>query len=95
MANANPTEPGGLGLCAHPDERTQARVLNVVLSLCPETMTLGELIREVTAASNDFEKREQAKRAVRDLAAVGLLHREGELVLATRAAVNYYLLSQL
>lgn len=72
----------------------QARVMREVIELAPESMTLDELTRLLTIASTDFEERDRIKRAVRDLVAGGLLHRLGEFVLPTRAAVNYYLLEE-
>jgi hypothetical protein len=74
------------------DDRDQARVLHEVLFIYPESMTLAELTRELTAGTTDFQDR--IERAVRDLVAGGLLHRVGDLVLPTRAAVNFYLLEE-
>lgn len=79
---------------ADQDERDQAAVLREVLFLCPEAFTLEELIRERTVASADVIERERVERAVRGLVCGGLLHRVGDLVLATRAAVNYYALAE-
>lgn len=76
------------------DDRDQAAVLREVLSLHPQALTLDELIREMTAASPEFEGRDRIERAVRDLVAVGLLHREGERVMPTRAAARFYELEE-
>jgi hypothetical protein len=75
-------------------DRDQARVLHEVLFIYPESMTLAELTRELTAGTTDFQERDRIERAVRDLVAGGLLHRVGDLVLPTRAAVNFYLLEE-
>jgi hypothetical protein len=72
-----------------PDAPVKARTLREVLSIYPGTMTLEELVRELTFASADFEERDGVQRAVRDLAAGGLLHRNGDFVVPTRAAVNF------
>jgi hypothetical protein len=76
------------------DERDQARVLRQILLLYPESLTLAELTRELTIASDDFEEQDWISRAVRDLIAVGLLHRVGELVLPTRAAAYFHALEE-
>jgi hypothetical protein len=71
------------------DVRDRARVLHEVLLLYPETLTLDELVRELTIDSVEFAERDRIHRAVRDLIAGGLIHRVGDLVLPTRAAVNF------
>jgi hypothetical protein len=86
----------GVTTTAQQDERDQAAVLREVLFLYPETITLSELIREMTVASTEFRERDRIERAVRDLTAGGLLHRrDDDLVLPTRAAVNFYVLFEL
>jgi hypothetical protein len=76
------------------DVKDRARVLREVLDLYPETLTLEELVRELTVDSVEFEERDRVQRAVRDLIAGGLVHRVGDLVLPTRAAVNFHGLSE-
>jgi len=76
------------------DDRDQARVLRQVLLIYPESLTLAELTRELTAASSDFQEQDRIERAVRDLIAVGLLHRVDELVLPTRAAAYFHALEE-
>jgi hypothetical protein len=76
------------------DIKDRARVLREVLDLYPETLTLDELVRELTVDSVEFEERDRIQRAVRDLIAGGLVHRVGDLVLPTRAAVNFHGLSE-
>ncbi|MGN6556909.1 MAG: hypothetical protein ACTHLH_02720 [Solirubrobacterales bacterium] len=75
------------------EAREQCRVLREVLSIYPESLTLDELVRELTISGPDFSE-EEARNAVRDLIGSGLLHRLGDLVLPTRPAVVYYALSQ-
>jgi hypothetical protein len=79
------------------DDRTRLQVLREVLFIYPETMTLEELTRELTFGSPEFSERDRINRAVRDLTAVGLLHRpaKDEVVRPTRAAVNYRELAEL
>jgi hypothetical protein len=76
------------------DIKDRARVLREVLDLYPETLTLDELVRELTVDSVEFQERDRVQRAVRDLIAGGLIHRVGDLVLPTRAAVNFQELSE-
>jgi predicted proteasome-type protease len=71
------------------DARDQAQVLRTALDIYPATLTLGELVRELTVASPDFSEQDRIQRAVRDLTAGGLIQRIGDLVLPTRAAVNF------
>lgn len=59
--------------------RNQQAVMSVVLGEFPAPLTFGEIVMEV-------ERKIDVQDAVRDLTAAGLLHREGELVFATRAA---------
>lgn len=72
------------------EDRNQAEALRQVLFIYPQTMTLDELVCELTVASAEFSERDRVERAVRDLIAGGLLRRVGELVLPTRPAVNYH-----
>ncbi|MFL5872991.1 MAG: hypothetical protein ACJ75T_05905 [Solirubrobacterales bacterium] len=96
MADENPTgsDLSERSTTAALDDRDQARVLRQVLLLYPESLTLAELTRELTAASTDFQDQDRIKRAVRDLIAVGLLHRVGDLVLPTRAAAYLHTLEE-
>jgi hypothetical protein len=76
---------------AEEDVRDQSQVLREVLLIHPETTTYEELARRLTAASEEFADRDRVQRAVRDLVAGGLLHlRAGDLVLPTRAAVDFH-----
>jgi hypothetical protein len=75
---------------ADEDARDQAAALRHVLDLYPQTLTLDELLRELTVASPEFSDQDATRRAVRDLAAVGLLHEEGKSILPTRAAVVFH-----
>jgi hypothetical protein len=66
---------------ADADRRLRAAVLDHLLGLYPAWLTEDEL----AAAAGEAE--ESCARAVRDLAADGLVHRRGAFVLPTRAAV--------
>jgi hypothetical protein len=75
------------------DVRDQSAVLREILLLNPEITTLDELVRELTAGSRDLLDHDRIQRAVRDLIGGGLLLlRDGDLVLPTRAAVNFHCL---
>src|ERR1700760_3933156 len=74
MADRDPMCPAA---AAHPpsnaelDARDQAEVLREVLGIYPETLTLDELIRELTVASTAFTEVDRIHRAVRVLTAGG------------------------
>jgi len=76
------------------DARDQAAVLRQVLSLHPQALTLDELVREMTTAAPEFSERDRIERAVNDLVAGGLMHRNGAFVLPTRAAILYFELEE-
>jgi hypothetical protein len=71
------------------DAATESAVLQLVLEFHPAQVTVAELVREVGGESPGFAVRDAVERAVRDLAAVGLLHRRDDLVLPTRAALRF------
>jgi hypothetical protein len=71
------------------DEDVESAVLQQLLDLHPTQVTLEELAREFGARSNDFTAHDAVERAVRDLAGAGLLHRGGEFVVPTRAALRF------
>lgn len=70
------------------DAATQAAVLVLVLTEHPAQLTRAEIEREI-APSGDFAERDAVERAIRDLAGVGLLHRQGEFVLPSRATLHF------
>jgi hypothetical protein len=74
---------------AEEDAATEAAVLNQLLTLHPIHITYDELLREIAGESDDFARRDAIERAVRDLAATGLLHRNENLVLPSRAALRF------
>jgi predicted transcriptional regulator len=71
------------------DEVVESAVLHQLLDLHPARLTLEELKREMGADREGFADRDALERAVRDLAAAGLLYRETEFVEPTRAAVRF------
>ena len=78
-----------IGGTAGEDALVEAAVLRQVLLLHPTQVTLEELVRELAADAGDFAERDAVERAVRDLCRAGLLHRSGEFVLPSRAALRF------
>ncbi len=71
------------------DESVEAAVLQQLLELHPTRLTLAELARELGGGHSGFAEHDAVQRAVRDLSAVGLLHRGGDFVEPTRAALRF------
>jgi hypothetical protein len=71
------------------DALVEAAVLQQILFAHPSQLSLEELRRELTGDEGDFSERDAAERAVRDLAAAGLLHRSGDLLTPSRAALRF------
>lgn len=93
-------KPSGAGhdratTTADQDDRDQAAVLQKLLYIYPEVLTLEELARELMFALDSFGERDRVERAVRDLTKVGLLHQVGPLVLPTRTATVFHRLVEL
>ncbi len=71
------------------DTRTEAAVLRWLLALHPAQIAFDEVLRAVCEDPDDFAQRDAVERAVRDLTTAGLLHRNGELVVPSRAALRF------
>ena len=81
---------------AEEDARDQAAVLRHVLDLYPQTVTILDLIREMSGGHSTFTQRDCTRRAVRDLIAGGLLWDVGGgVVQPTRPAVLYHELEEI
>jgi hypothetical protein len=74
---------------ADEDDSVQQAVLALLIAEHPTQLTLAELIREIAGDKADFMETDRVERAVRDLGGVGLVHREGETVRPTRAALRF------
>jgi hypothetical protein len=72
---------------ASADDHYEEAVLRHVLNWQPTILRLCDLIRELARDPREFAHRDAVSEAVRDLTKVGLLHRQGECVLPTPAAV--------
>lgn len=79
-----------LGDQALPDESWRLGVLSHVLLEHPALLTGEELRRELLVDLQDFSQTDAHDRAVRDLVAAGLLRREGDSIIPTRAAMHFY-----
>jgi hypothetical protein len=71
------------------DDVVETAVLQQLLFLHPAQLSLEELQRELADDEDGFDQRDAVERAVRDLAAAGLLHRNGALLAPTRAALRF------
>jgi hypothetical protein len=71
------------------DAMTEAAVLRQLLVLHPVQLTLEELVRELGDDPDEFAAKDAVGRAVRELGAAGLVHRIGEVVLPSRAALRF------
>jgi predicted transcriptional regulator len=71
------------------DAAVEATVLRQLLLLHPAQVTVEELIVDVAADPDAFAERDAIERAVRDLARAGLVHRNGEFAVPSRAALRF------
>ena len=71
------------------DVKTERAVLAFVLELHPTRLTQGELTRALAEDPEDFAQRDAIVRAVDELLAASLLHRDGHFVAPTRAAIRF------
>jgi hypothetical protein len=67
----------------------QLEILTMLLIAHPAQRSIEEVIREQTDASEDPMACDDAKNAIVDLVGAGLLHRHGQFVFPTRAAVLF------
>ncbi len=70
------------------DAALEAAILRQLVALHPIQLTLVELVREFAGEAGDFALKDAVERAVRELTAAGLVHRSGEVVLPSRAALR-------
>lgn len=70
------------------DTTIEAAVLRQLLALHPIQLTIGELAREIGGQAADFAQTDAVERAVRELEAAGLVHRNGDVVIPSRAALR-------
>jgi hypothetical protein len=70
------------------DDRAQQGVLGILLHIYPGQYSIEEVVREMTAEPDDVIARDRVENAIRELVAAGLVHRHGQFVFVTRAAVR-------
>jgi hypothetical protein len=78
-----------IGGTARDDAQLEAAVLSQVLFLHPTQVTLEELIRELADDPEAFAERDAIERAAGDLTRTGLLHRSGDFIVPSRAALRF------
>lgn len=90
MASQDPRDCASSGAMSPADEDLlhERAVLLFVLDEHPNQLTLTEILRALCTVPEDFRGRDAVERAVRDLVAAGLLRRQGEDVLLTRATLR-------
>ena len=71
------------------DAAVEATVLQQLLLFHPAQVTVEELIVDVAADPDAFAERDAIERAVRELARAGLVHRNGEFAIPSRAALRF------
>lgn len=71
------------------DRVFETAVLQQLLAIHPNPVTLTELVDEIAGKGCDFAQRDAIERAVHSLAGCGLLHRSAALVLPSRAALRF------
>jgi len=70
------------------DLRDQRVVLTYVLAIHPAHLRVPEIVREITAGSEEFSEGDGVERAIRDLTGAGLLCCPGGVVMPTQAALH-------
>ncbi|HEX2096163.1 MAG TPA: hypothetical protein VHF50_02205 [Solirubrobacterales bacterium] len=75
------------------DLRTQRAVLLHVVALDPTRLTLAEIATAICEDPDDFAEGDAVARAVRDLAAAGLVRMDGATVAPTLATLHFDRLS--
>jgi hypothetical protein len=72
------------------DDRTEAAIMGLVLEEHPAQLTLAELTLMMVGANPDYEGTDAVERGVRDLVGTGLLHRNGDTIRPTVAALRFH-----
>ncbi len=65
-------------------------VLRRLLELHPIQPTRDELVREIGCGEADFATTDAVERALQQLTATGLVNRNGEVLVPSRAALRFY-----
>ena len=71
------------------DDRDQEAILAHLIAEHPDQLTIDELAREMRPSEDDASLSDWLERGVRDLIGIGLLHRNGDTIRPTRAALRF------
>jgi hypothetical protein len=82
-ASHDPSTPAG------EDSRTESAVLALLLDEHPTRLTMDELILVLCADPDRGDPQDAARRAVAELVGGGLVHRDGNFLAPTRAALYF------
>jgi DNA-binding IclR family transcriptional regulator len=74
---------------AEADDRDQEGILAHLIAEHPDQLTITELAREMRQKKDTALIPDWLERGVRDLIALGLLHRSGDTIRPTRAALRF------
>jgi hypothetical protein len=74
---------------AEEDDRDQEAILAHLLAEHPDQLTITELAREMRPDEPVSPPPDWLQRGLRDLVGIGLLHRSGETIRPTRAALRF------
>lgn len=72
------------------DDRDQEAVLALVIEEHPTQLTFAELALMMVGPNPDHEGADAIERGVRDLVGTGLLHRSGDTIRPTVAALRFH-----
>lgn len=71
------------------DDRDQEGIMGLVISEHPIQLTVSELVRQMVPPGADWIESDDIERGVRELVGMGLLHRNGDTIRPTRAALRF------
>jgi len=71
------------------DDRDQEAILAHLIAEHPDQLTIEELAREMRRKDDHAPIPDWLHRGVRDLVGIGLLHRSGDTIRPTRAALRF------
>ncbi|HEX3562467.1 MAG TPA: hypothetical protein VHU24_06485 [Solirubrobacterales bacterium] len=71
------------------DDRDQEAIMALVISEHPIQLTVSELVCQMVPPDADWIESNDIERGVRDLIGIGLLHRSGDTIRPTRAALRF------
>ncbi len=83
-ASLDPSSPAG------EDRRTESAVLALLLDEHPSRLTMDELILVLCADPDRGDPQDAGRRAVAELVGAGLVHRDGNFLAPTRAALYFH-----